>query len=76
MDVLAFKCEGLQLTESYSRITSYEEAIDVIFAKISEHCRLKNKEIETVNKERDLARNQKHEIMRELDKFTILANKR
>lgn len=60
-------CENMTLTESQSQIRSYAQGMDLIFKKVSDHCRLKNKEHNRLQAERDESINQKLSVMRDYE---------
>ena len=75
-DVMAFRCTNLTYIDNYKKIRTYEDAMDLTLAKISEHCRHKNREIEQANKNCKLAFDQKLIVMKEMDNFVIEANRK
>ena len=49
-DVVAFKCQNLVKIENHHKIRSFEDAMELTLAKVSEHCRNQNKVFEKINK--------------------------
>ena len=75
-DVMAFRCNNLALIDNHKKIRTYEDAMDLTLAKISEYCRNKNREIEQANKNCQLAFDQKIIVMKEMDNFVVEANRK
>jgi hypothetical protein len=53
--VSALKCSSLKLVEGWHSIVSYSQAMDLVLAKISEYCRQKNKESQSITIQREKA---------------------
>jgi hypothetical protein len=66
-DVVAFKCENLVKIENHHKIRSYEDAMELTLAKLSEHCRNQNKVFEKLGKNVEQAKNQKLIVMKEIE---------
>ena len=66
-DVVAFKCQNLLKIEGHHKIRSYEDAMELTLAKLSEHCRSQNKVFEKLGKNMDQSKNQKLIVMKEIE---------
>ena len=61
----------MPLADSWTKVTNYQQGIEVVLAKVSEYCRKKNKDQEKVAAERDLAVKQKIVVLKQLDEFVV-----
>ena len=75
-EVMAFSCLAMKLADSWTKLSGYHQGIELLLAKISEYCRRKNKETQEVCAERDLAIKQKELVLKEMDEYIVLSNRR